>query len=222
MFNFFGKKDSQIQEDVVNELKWDPCVNEMKIKVSAEDGIVTLRGNAPHFFDKTMAEEIALGVGGVKAVANEIEVVLMNDYMKSDEEIAQAALDALKWDYTASKEDIKVAVSNGRITLTGETEWNYQRSAAMNAVVNLMGVVAVNNEINLKPKLQSGDIKTQIQDALRRSAEVEGRKIEVVVKGDHIILSGNVHSNGEVADAEFAAWSAPGTKLVENNLTVSQ
>lgn len=222
MFNFFAKKDIQIQEDVINELKWDPCVNELQIKVNAEDGVVTLRGNAPHFFDKTMAEEIALGVGGVKTVANEIEVVLMNEYKKSDEEIAQAALDALKWDYTVPKKNIKVTVSKGWIKLTGETEWNYQRAAALKAVKKLMGVVGVTNEITIQSKIQSQDVKTNIENALRRSAEVEGRKIDVGVEGDRITLSGTVHSFWEVADAGLAAWNAPGVRIVDNNIKIAQ
>lgn len=222
MFNFFEKKDSQIKEDVVNELRWDPCVNELNIQVNATDGIITLRGNAPHFFDKTIAEEIALGVGGVKAVANEIEVVLMNEYKKTDEEIAQAALEAIKWDYTIPKKNIKVAVSKGWITLTGEAEWNYQRTSAFKAVKKLMGVVGVTNKITIETKVQSKDVRKNIEDALKRSAEVEGRKIEVIVEGDRITLSGKVHSFWEVADAGLAAWNAPGVRMVDNNIRISQ
>lgn len=222
MFNYFAKKDSEIKEDVINELKWDPCVKDLQIKVEIDDGVITLRGHTPHFFDKTMVEEIALGIGGVKAVANEIEVILMNEFKKSDEEIAKAALESIKWDYTIPKNTVKVSVSSGWITLTGETEWNYQRSAAAKAVKKLMGVIGVTNEIMLQNKIQSKDVKNHILDALKRSAEVEGRKIEVNVQGDKITLTGKVHSFWEVADAGLAAWSAPGVRVVDNNLQVSQ
>lgn len=221
MFNNRAKDDSQVKEDVTHQLRWDPSVNESAIKVTVTDGVATLRGNTPHFFDKTRAEEVTLCVGGVKAVANEIEVVLMNEYKKSDEEIAKAALEAIQWDYTVHRQNIQVAVSKGWITLRGETEWNFQRSAIEKAVSRLMGVVGVTNEITISEKSQSEDVKASIENALKRSAEVESRKIDVDVHGDRITLSGTVHSYWEVADAEIAAWSGAGVRNVENNLKIN-
>ena len=70
MFNLFGKNDDRIQEDVLHELKWDPSVTAKDITVKTKDGIVTLFGTVPHYFDKTSAEKAAQGVGGVRAVAD--------------------------------------------------------------------------------------------------------------------------------------------------------
>lgn len=220
MFNFYKKKDSQIQADVMRELKWDPSISELNIKVASNDGIITLEGNASHFFDKTQAERIALGVGGVKGVASEIEVILMNEFKKTDEEIAKAALSALEWNYTMPKH-VKVSVSKGWINLTGETEWNYQRKEAQHAVQRLIGVTGVTNQIVLKTKILPLDIKQHIEDALKRSAEVEGRNITVTVNRDKIILTGNVHSSSEIIDAELAAWKAPGVMDVINELKIA-
>jgi osmotically-inducible protein OsmY len=221
MFNFFGKTDSQIQTDVTNELKWDPSVTDTQINVTAKDGVVTLRGSVPHFFDKSTAEEAAQRVGGVRAIADEIEVDIMGSYERSDGDIAEAALSALKWNYAAPK-DLKVVVEKGWITLKGEADWDFERTAAKNSVRTLMGVRGVSNNITLKTMVLQSDVKTHIEEALKRSAEAEGRKIHVSVERDQVTLTGNVHSFAEIADAGLAAWNAPGVKRVENNLKIAQ
>ena len=219
MFNFFNKTDSDVKRDVSNELMWDPSVTSSDVKVSAKDGIVTLRGTVPHYIEKMAAEHAAERVGGVKAVADELEVKTFFD--KSDEEIATAALSALKWNYSVP-DNVQVAVEKGWITLTGEAEWDYQRNAAKDSVSQLMGVCGVTNSMTIKSKAQPSDIKTRIEEALKRSAEAEGRKISVSVSGDKVTLTGNVHSYSEIDDARDAAWMAPGVTTVENNLTISQ
>ena len=219
MFNFFNKTDSDVKRDVSNELMWDPSVTSSDVKVSAKDGIVTLRGTVPHYIEKMAAEHAAERVGGVKAVADELEVKTFFD--KSDEEIATAAVSALKWNYSVP-DNVQVAVEKGWITLTGEAEWDYQRNAAKDSVSQLMGVCGVTNSMTIKSKAQPSDIKTRIEEALKRSAEAEGRKISVSVSGDKVTLTGNVHSYSEIDDARDAAWMAPGVTTVENNLTISQ
>ncbi len=220
MFNLFEKTDAQIQNDVKSELKWDPSVADSQITVTANDGIVTLRGSVPHYFEKHTAEKAAQRVGGVRAVADEIEVELFNMHKKTDQEIAEAALNALKWNYQVP-DDIKVSVDNGWITLRGETEWAFQKTAASNAVNHMIGVRGVSNEMSIKKQVQPSDIKTRIEEALKRSAEREGRKINVTVKGSCVTLSGSVHSYSEIGDAALAAWNAPGVSKVENNLKLT-
>lgn len=221
MFNFFQKTDSQIQKDVTNELNWDSSVHNDSITVTANDGIVTLRGSVPHYFDKTTAENAAQRVGGVRAVADEIQVDISGTYVKSDEEIAVAAVSALKWDYSVP-EGVKVTVDNAWITLTGELTWDYQRSAAKDAVKLLLGVKGVHNKITIKPEVQPTDVKSRIEAALKRSAETESRKITVTVDGSAVTLSGNLATYSEITDARIAAWNAPGVLTVIDNLKLAQ
>jgi osmotically-inducible protein OsmY len=220
MFNFFKKTDEQIQQDVTSELKWNPRVTANQITVTTKDGVVTLRGSVPHYFEKNSAEETAQRVGGVRAVADELEVNLLGSYERSDSDIAAAAIQALDWNYEVP-EGVKVAVEKGWITLKGETDWDYERNAARDAVKSLMGVRGVSNEITLKARVRTSDIKTRIEDALKRSAESEGREIKVAVNGSKVTLTGNVHSYSEIEDAKFAAWGAPGVMVVENNLKIA-
>ena len=220
MFNFYNKTDSDVKRDVLNELMWDQSVTASHVKVSANDGIVTLSGSVPHYIEKVAAEHAAKRVGGVKAVADELEV--KGEFDKSDEEIARAALNALKWNYSVPN-DIKVTVEKGWITLDGEADWDYQRNAARNAVGELLGVSGVTNSMTLKSSAAiPTDIKNRIEEALKRSAEAEGRQITVAVSGDKVTLTGHVHSFSEVEDARLAAWNSPGVMSVVNNLTISQ
>jgi osmotically-inducible protein OsmY len=220
MFDFFKKTDEQIRLDVISEMKWNPSLSCDEVSVTAKDGIVTLRGTVPHYFEKTTAEESAQRVGGVRAVANELEVKMLQTDERSDQDIAEAALSAIRWNYQVP-DGIKVTVTKGWVTLKGEVEWDYERSAAGDVIRPLMGVCGVTNEITIKSKVQPSDIKSRIEDALKRSAESEGRKISVSVDGSRVTLSGNVHSFSESEDARLAAWYAPGVTSVENHLKLA-
>ena len=215
------KGDNQIQKDVASEILWDPRVTSSRVSVSTKDGIVTLRGSVPHYFEKSSAEEAAQRVGGVKAVADELEVKLLGEYEKSDEDIASAAISALDWAYSVPK-GVKVIVDHGLITLSGEVDWDYQRSAAKNAVSSLMGVTGVCNMVSLKTSEKPADVKKLIETALKRSADDEAKKIDVSVVGDHVTLSGTIRSYTEGEDARFAAWNAPGITQVTDLLTYVQ
>jgi osmotically-inducible protein OsmY len=220
MFSFFEKNDEQIQIDVLKELKVDPSVTSTQIAVTVQNGVVTLTGSVPHFFEKTSAEEAAQRVGGVRAVADEIDVKLMGEYEKTDEQIANAALNAVEWNFSVPR-DVKVSVANGWITLRGETEWDYQRQAAKRAVDHLMGVRGVKNEMTIRAQAHASDVQKRIEAAFKRSAETEGKKISVHVDGNKVTLAGKVHSFSDLADAGIAAWNTPGVTEVVNNLRIS-
>lgn len=220
MFGFHKKADAQLKQDVESELRWDPSVTFDQIKVTVDSGVVTLRGSVPHYSEKTSAEKAAQRVGGVRAVADELEVNLFPEYARSDEEIASSALSALQWNYSVP-DNVKVTVDKGWVTLRGEAAWAYEKNAAKDAVSTLIGVRGVSNDITIKSSVQASDVKTKIEEALKRSAETEGRNINVTVSGSKVSLSGNVQSLSEMEDALQAAWSAPGVMTVEDNLKIA-
>lgn len=220
MPKFFEKSDAQIQKDVINELKADPSVTASEIDVTTNQGIVTLRGTVPLYSEKSGAENAAQRVSGVRAVADEIEVNIMGSYHRSDEQIAEAAVNALKWSASAPK-DIQVSVEKGWITLKGETEWDFQRQSAKDAVSQLMGVCGVNNIISIRTGTTPSDIKFRIEEALKRSAKSDSARIKVKIEGEEVTLSGDVHSLSEVSDARFAAWMAPGVSSVVSHIRIA-
>ena len=217
------KTDSQIQADVIRELDWDPSVTHEHIGVAVTDGIVTLSGTVPSYIEKTAAEKASQRVAGVKAVVEKIEVKLPGSLHRDDQDIARTIVDQFRWHSQVPDDLVKASVENGWVGLNGEVEWDFQRSAAEEAVRGLMGVKGISNKITIKPKVvQPSEIKDKIEDALKRAAEREANRIAVQVRGTRVILSGKVRSFAELRDVRGAAFSAPGvTSVDDNNLSVA-
>jgi osmotically-inducible protein OsmY len=215
------KTDLEIKNDVLDELAWQPNIDETQIGVIVENGVVTLTGTLDSYAKKIAAEKAVKGVKGVRAIAEDIEVKYGTEYKKSDKEIAKAAADALKWNYSVPEDKVSIKVDNGWIFLTGQVQWEYQKNAAKNAVENLIGVKGVSNSISLKQSVEPFQIKERIKKALQRSAEVEAQNIDVIVDGHKVKLRGKVHSLKEKDEVRKAAYFAPGVYEVENELEVT-
>jgi len=215
------KTDTQIQQDVIAEIKWEPYLNASEIGVAVKNGIVTLSGHVDSFLKKRSAEKAAKRVAGVKVVAEDIQVGISPDNKKSDTEIAEAILTALKWHSAIRDEKIKIKVEDGNVMLEGEVEWEYERNNAGLVVESLSGVHSVQNLITIKPTISSSDIKQKINASLIRNATVDASKIIVDVVGSKITLNGRVRSYTEKEDAEKVAWASPGVSTVENKIEVA-
>jgi osmotically-inducible protein OsmY len=217
------KTDAQIQTDVMQEVKWDPSITHEHIGVAVSGGIVTLSGTVPSYIEKSSAEKAAQRVGGVKAVVEKIEVRVPGSYHRDDQDIAKAVLDQFRWYSQVPDDLVKARVENGWVELTGEVEWDYQRSSAENAIKGLTGVRGVTNKIDIRAKVvQPLSIKEKIEEALKRAAEREAGRIVVEVRGTRVILSGKVRSFAELRDVRGVAFSAPGvTSVDDNNLSVA-
>jgi osmotically-inducible protein OsmY len=214
------KTDQEIQNDVMDELKWEPFLTASEIGVAVKNGIVTLSGTVDRYAKKIAAETAAKKVNGVKAVAEDIEVKLGTSSKKNDTEIAEAAITALKWHSAMQENKIKISVENGWVTLEGNVDWEFQRNSAKYMVENLIGVVGITNNIKLKTIVASTDVKRKIASAFHRSATVDSEKINITLEGTKVILSGKVRSIAEKKDAENAAWLAPGVNSIENKLEI--
>lgn len=214
--------DEEIQRRVLDELKWDPEVDPTDVGVEVDDGVVTLTGTVESYPMKFAAEKAAKRVLGVKAVANDIEVKLPGERVRTDTDIAQAAANALEWNTQVPHERIKVTVRDGWVTLEGDVDWPYQKEAARKAVEGLTGVKGVSNLIEVRaPKVSPDEVKARIEEALERSAELDARRIRVEAQDGKVILSGTVRSWVEREEAESAAWATRGVTDVENRITIS-
>ena len=215
------KTDTQLRRDVLDELQWEPCVDANQIGVMAKEGVITLNGIVKTFAEKLAAERVAKRVYGVRAVANDLQVHVPGAFEKSDQEVAEAALHALKWDALVPDDQITVTVRDGRIVLEGVVESQYDKEAAACAVRNLVGVKEIINSIVVEAEASPGEIKDLIESAFRRSAELDARRIAVEVHGGKVVLRGNVSSCTEEEKATMAAWAAPGVTEVDNKIVVT-
>ena len=214
------KTDSDLKHDILTELAWDPVVPEAKVGVAVSDGVVTLSGHLDTYAEKIASQRAVERVSGVQAIALEIDVVPQGVHKRSDTEIAMAAEQALGWNTSVPKDRVKVAVEKGWVTLSGELDWNFQRSAVERMIRPLRGVLGISDNITLKSLPIPANLSARIQDALTRQASREARRIEIAVDGSVVTLRGHVHSWAERNAAEGATWSAPGVSRVDNQLTV--
>ena len=212
--------DSDIKQDVEDELRSDPDIDATDIAIVVKDGTVTLTGFVRSFRQRRRAEQDVKRVAGVVGIVNDIEVRLPIIHRRPDPEIARDAVEAIKRELPLSWEKIKAIVEDGWITLEGDVEWHYQRERAEEAVQGLRGVRGVVNKIEVRPQVPPVEIKSRIEQALRRAAELDASRLSVETNGSEIILRGTVRSWAEREQAERTARSAPGVSKVDNRIRV--
>ncbi len=210
-----------MRRDVLDELEWEPSIDARNTAGAVKDGVVTLTGQVSSYYQKWEAEKAAKRVAGVKAVANDIEVRLSTLSEKTDSDIAHAAVTALSSNVLVPADRIKATVENGWVTLEGDVDWNFEREAAEDSVRHLSGVKGATNLIAIKPRAKPTDVKSKIEQELKRVVEQDAQDIQVKTTDGRVILDGKVHSWFEREEAERAAWEAPGVREVENLITVA-
>lgn len=216
------KNDSQLRADVIEELRWEPSVSEAEIGISVKSGVVTLSGSVDTYAQKYAAERALERVNGVRALAEDLHVKFPSSKERSDTDIAHAALSALDWNIDVPV-GITLKIENGWVSLDGSVEWQYQKTAAERAVRYLNGVKGISNRISVTPKrVSTFEVSQKIEDALRRTAEVDASHISVEAAGGQVTLKGKVRSWAERSDAERAAWAAPGVTRADDRIAIGR
>jgi osmotically-inducible protein OsmY len=218
------KTDTELQSDVIAELKYEPIVKVTDIGVLVKDGTVTLNGYVSSYVQKYEAVQAVKRVAGVKAIADDIETQLPHSIHHTDGDIAAAAVNQIGWSTSIPPGTLRVTVREGWISLEGEVDGWHQRNLASSVVRHMSGVLGVSNQISVKmnsePTVKPVEVERAIKSAFKRSAVVDANQIRVETADGTVTLSGNVRNLAERDEAERAAWSAPGVFTVENQLMV--
>jgi osmotically-inducible protein OsmY len=212
--------DDDLERSVKDELHWDPKIDDSAIAVSADDGVVTLRGTLGSFRQKRDAKKDVQRVYGVKSVKNELEVRILNDDRRADADLRGDVLQALTLDGIVPS-TIDAKVDDGKVTLTGTAPWMFQRDEAESVAGNLRGVISVENEVDLVPPGPSAhDVDHSIKKAMERNAKLDAESVTVKSEDGTITLDGTVSSWADHDEAVDAAWAAPGVTRVKDHVTV--
>jgi osmotically-inducible protein OsmY len=214
------KTDAQLQRDVIDELRFDPAVGSAEIGVAVKNGVITLTGQLESYAKKYAAIRATERVAGVRAIAEELTVVLAGSFHRTDVDLAHAVASTLTWDVQVPDDKVKARVEAGWVWLEGEVEWQFQSIAAERAIHNLTGVRGVTNLLQIKKRPSAPDVRERIESAFKRHAELDSKQIAVEAIDGRVTLRGKVRSWAERQDAEFAAWSAPGVTKVDDELLV--
>jgi osmotically-inducible protein OsmY len=215
------KSDTEIKEDVTDELQWDPQItNPDAIGVAVKDGAVTLTGNVSTYVEKLAAARAAERVYGVKAVANDLQVKLVGA-PRDDSDIATAIAHVLDNNVQVPEGKVHARIQGGWVTLTGEVDYDYQRREVERMVRQVRGVTGVTDLITVKPVASPVAVEAKIEDAFKREAEIDARHVRVEVSDHTVKLYGHVHSLNEASAARAAAASAAGVAAVESHLLIS-
>lgn len=213
--------DSQLRQDIIDELEFDPRFDAAHIGVAVDRGVVTLTGHVASFAERAAVVAAVRRLRGARAIADDIEVRLASQPKTADDQIAKRAADILAWDVHVPRNAVEVLVEDGWVTLTGTVNWRYQKVAAEADIHKLSGVRGVSNQIVIRPMVDSADLKDKIEAALKRCAAIEAGDLRVTVQGgNRVILEGQVGNWRERMAVEDAAWSAAGVMDVDDRLTI--
>lgn len=214
------KRDTEIQNNVMEELKSVPLLKANEIGVAVKNGIVTLSGIVDSYPKKVAVEKAVKKIAGVRGIAEDLEVNLSEGHRKSDSEIAQIVMDAIAWHSAAQVDKVNIVVEDGIVTIEGTTDWDFQRKHVTKVVANIIGVKGIINNIKIANSPVSSDIKNKIQAAFVRNANIDADKIDIKTEGHKVILKGKVKGWSEYEEAERSAWSTPGVDKIENELEI--
>ncbi len=175
------KSDSQLKQEVEDELMSNAAADANGIGVAVVDGIVTLTGHVPDYAKKVAAEKCGLRIAGVVAVVVGIDVKLRESEQRTDEDIALSVSAVLDWIVGLEERAIKIKVEKGWVTLSGEVEDGYRSHMAEKNIVHMRGVTGVTNNIRIRGVVSPLDIEYNIRKAIQRHTDRELKHVGVEV-----------------------------------------
>jgi osmotically-inducible protein OsmY len=191
------------------------------VAVAVKAGIGTLFGLVSSNEEKEAAAAVAKSVYGVRALANEIEVI--SPASRGDFEILQEAVDRVEQALGDAHRKFKLTASKGWITIEGSiaVESQPQKVLAESVIQKVPGVNGAIDKVEVTPHVSLEEAKLKLEAALRGGSEFYAQRIRVEVEGSTVKLYGTVRSWEERGEAEWAAWGIRGISKIENDIEVT-
>ena len=215
-------RERELQCKVWDELEWEPMLDPTGLTVDVTGFAATLRGTVKSYPEKLAAERAAKRVPGIQTLSSDITVTLPPASERTDPQLTEEVQRALEWDILVPHDKITPRIAAGWVTLEGTVDGDFQRSAAAEAVFVLMGVKGVSNLVMVKPPSRPANVKSRVEAALRRRADLHGDRIKVEARDGAVVLHGHVRSLAEREEAEQAVRAVPGVILVEDDLQIGR
>ena len=211
--------DHEIHQRVIDELKYDPRVDETEVGVEVDGGVVTLSGMVTDSIKKMAAEEGAHRACGVLDVVNHVEIRPSTAAYCSDVDVAHEVRHALRSVVPhLADTQIRSTVTEGRVTLEGDVDTRAQREAAGQIISALPGVRGIENRLEVGQPVSPDAIHNEIERILERRAERQAGGIHVEVRGGLVKLTGVVYSPIEREAVLDAVREMPGVHEIEDEL----
>jgi osmotically-inducible protein OsmY len=188
------------------ELKDDPVTRTETVGVTSDHGIVVLGGSVTTLLAARRALEIAHLVRGVRAIVDRLELAAVPT---PDHSLELAAETSLRIDPVTARQRLHARVARGSALLTGEADSPAVRSAALEDLQAIPGIVAVVDETTVRNVTGPDAL---LAAAIRRSSSadpwLDGSRVRVTTRRGFVQLDGWVTSPQERARAEADAWTA--------------
>lgn len=214
------KSDKKIQQDVLDELNWDPAINAAKLGVEVSNGVVHLVGSVDTYSEKWKAERAVLRVIGVRALAVGVEVCLLHLHERTDTDIAEAVKNIIDNSSYLINNRIQLMVEDGWVTLFGEVNWAYQRGVVDDLIKDVNGVRGITNKICTIPEGIFHSMLPEINLVINRTLKTNQHGLTVSVEGASVTLSGSLPSWKDRERVEYLVWGVPGVARVIDHITI--
>ncbi len=230
--------DARQEAQIWTTFALSPYLRNNDIMVSVREGNVILSGTVADGVSKDLAKQISLGIMGIQAVDNRIEVhanykppaqSAERDFseMVDDAAITSKVRSKMLWSSFAERLNATVDTRRGGVTLAGTAENAAAKEFAGNLAINTHGVNSVDNQLEIHaamPSVTSSDgaeladalVTTKVKWTFLHTSNVDGSDISVSTTGGIVKLIGKVASGAKRALAIELASNVRGVKGVES------
>ncbi|HNP33238.1 MAG TPA: BON domain-containing protein [Flavobacterium sp.] len=215
------KGDLVVKQQIQKALRSNYLLSDADITIDVVDGSVLLGGFVDKYNKKELAKKIAKEVQGVKNCIEKIAVTLDENDKRSDIEIESDIIRQFRKNFGNSHEEIKTIVSNGNVWIEGRVKWKYQKDLAKECIVDVTGIISIENNISLPEKQEPQIDEKNIFAAIYGNPTIT-TDIKIEIIGNRVVLKGVVLNVEQKNLVTSLVRNVPGVREIENFLIIGK